>query len=85
MAHPSRTQVLLEGLGWPAQHAQHPAAIAGPAVVAGGTRSGSSGQRSDEEELRVQLLTLQVVRLTWLLRWCKCLSLSCGLFFCTSP
>lgn len=59
-------QVLLEGLGWPQAPAQarHLATTWGPggAPTAGRAVLRGPGQRAAEDELRVQLLTQQVVR-----------------------
>ena len=54
----SLSQTLLEGIGWPraAQNMQPGTGDASYFVLKG------SGQRSAEDELRVQLITLQVVR-----------------------
>jgi hypothetical protein len=65
--------VLLEGLGWPAGRAH---GVQEPNQAAGHAAAGALlgvGQRSDEEELRMQLLTLQVVG-----AWCPACALRCA-------
>ena len=56
-------QMLLAGVGWPIAEAHHPAATPGADSPTLGRTMQGSGLQSAQDELKVQVLSLQVVSL----------------------